>query len=173
MYMGFMKMGICLMGLFFLPFFCAIQLNMAELLLIDVLVWFYSFFHVHNLRAMDDEEFYALEDTFLFHFSEVQDYSLDSVKKYQKIIGAGLIFWGISLLWRNIWDMAAYLLPDFLRHLVNNVTYRLPQMALAAVIIWLGVVMIRGKREEIYEKNEADRGFLTEALEGRPGEKEE
>ncbi len=173
MYMGFMKMGISLMVLCFLPFYCAIEFSMEGLLLIDVVIWFYSFFHVHNLRAMDDEEFYALEDTFLFHVSEVQDFPLDIAKKYQKIIGAGLIFWGASMLWKNIWDMAAYLLPELLRRLINNLTYRLPQMVLAAVIIWLGVVMIRGKKRELYEESRVEQGLFVEASEKKTAEGEE
>ena len=30
-------------------------------------LWFYSFFHTHNLNSMSDEEFYTLEDDYLFH----------------------------------------------------------------------------------------------------------
>ena len=32
-------------------------------------LWFFSFFHTHNLNCMSDEEFYALEDDYLFHMS--------------------------------------------------------------------------------------------------------
>ena len=67
MYMGFMKMGISLMGLFFGLAMLSGFFGQSIFLLADVVVWFYAFFHAHNLRAMDDEEFYALEDDYLFH----------------------------------------------------------------------------------------------------------
>ena len=62
MYMGFMRMGVSLMGLFWGILALSIFFNTGFLMLIDVVVWFYSFFHAHSLRAMDDEDFYALED---------------------------------------------------------------------------------------------------------------
>ena len=152
MYMGFMKMGLSLMGIFFLIPVLAVWLNMNTLLVLDALVWFYGFFHVHNLRAMDDEEFYAVEDEYLFHLADLNLLS-GSVKRYQKIFGLGLVIMGVSLLWRNIWDMMAYLLPDVLRSFVNNITYRIPQMVVALFIIWLGLIMIRGKRRELEEED--------------------
>ena len=150
--MGFMKMGLSLMGIFFLIPVLAVWLNMNTLLVLDALVWFYGFFHVHNLRAMDDEEFYAVEDEYLFHLADLNLLS-GSVKRYQKIFGLGLVIMGVSLLWRNIWDMMAYLLPDVLRSFVNNITYRIPQMVVALFIIWLGLIMIRGKRRELEEED--------------------
>ena len=35
-------------------------------------LWFFSFFHTHNLNNMADEEFYALEDGYLFDMSPGQ-----------------------------------------------------------------------------------------------------
>lgn len=158
MYMGFMKMGLSLMGMFFLIPVLAVWLNMNTLLVLDALVWFYGFFHVHNLRAMDDEEFYAVEDEYLFHLADLNLLS-GSVKRYQRLFGLGLVILGVSLLWRNIWDMMAYLLPDVLRSFVNNITYRVPQMVVALFIIWLGLTMIRGKRRELEEEDYTGRGI--------------
>lgn len=164
MYMGFMKMGISLMSLFVLVFFLAISLNMGALLCIDVVVWFYGFFHVHSLKAMDDEDFYALEDQYLFQNANLDlDFNLFSkgmVKKYQKIIGAGLVIWGISILWKNLWSQIAFLFPQVLQDIIQGYTYRLPQMVIAVVIIWAGVTMVRGKKQELYE--ETEEAFIEE-----------
>ena len=51
MYMGFMRMGVSLMGLFWGIIALSIFTNTGFLMLVDVIVWFYSFFHVHNLRG--------------------------------------------------------------------------------------------------------------------------
>ena len=71
MYMGFFKAGTSLMSLFFFFIFAAASIGFGELLIIDVIVWFYSFFHVHNLAAMPDEEFYVVEDNYLFSLENV------------------------------------------------------------------------------------------------------
>jgi len=158
MYMGFMKMGISLMSLFVLILFLAITFHMEALLLIDVVVWFYGFFHVHNLRAMDDEEFYALEDHFLLTNADLdwnpKLFSEGILKRYQKVIGVGLVLWGLSILWRNIWNQIEFLFWEEIQSIVHGLTYRLPQMILAGVIVWAGIVMIRGKKRELDEKEE-------------------
>lgn len=85
MYLGFMKMGVSLMGLFFAVIVVGGFLNVASVMLIDVIVWFYSFFHVHNLAGMPDEEFLAVEDEFLFRLDEVFDMGWKK-EKYRKIV---------------------------------------------------------------------------------------
>ncbi len=158
MYMGFMKMGLSLMGVFFLIPVLATLFNLHVLLVLDVLVWFYGFFHVHNLRAMDDAEFYAVEDVYLFHLSDLELFS-GSVKRYQKAFGAVLIILGISILWENIWDMTSYFLPDIFLSFVTSITYRVPQLILSIFIIWLGYGMIRGKKRELEQEEYTGRGI--------------
>ena len=67
MYLGFMKQGISLMGIFFLVWALSGMLNLPALLFVQPVIWFYSFFHVHNLNSLPEEEFYSLEDDYLFH----------------------------------------------------------------------------------------------------------
>ena len=156
MYMGFMKQGISLMGLFCLVIFLAYTLDMPAILFVGVIIWFYGFFHVHNIRSMDDEAFYGLEDQYLFHISELEPYTRDLGGKYKKVIGIGLIFWGAAVLWRNVWYIIREWMPDALRMFVSDFNYRLPQIVLAVVIIWIGLLMIRGKKQELYgQKDDA------------------
>ena len=69
MYMGFMKMGLSLMSMFFGIIVAASIFELGPLAVLAVIAWFYSFFHVHNLAGLSDEEFYAVEDEYLFHLS--------------------------------------------------------------------------------------------------------
>ena len=87
MYMGFMKMGVSLMGLFFGLFIVGGFFGQSIFVLADIVVWFYAFFHAHNLRAMDDEEFYALEDDYLFHLdgSGKEFWNKMTVSRYRKL----------------------------------------------------------------------------------------
>ena len=57
MYMGFMKMGISTMSLFMAVFFFAVTLEFGALMIVGLVIWFYSFFHVHNLASLPDEEY--------------------------------------------------------------------------------------------------------------------
>ncbi len=93
MYMGFMKMGVSLMGLFLGLIVVGSFFAQGIFLVIDVVVWFYGFFHAHNLRAMDDEDFYALEDTYLFSPEEEGKMFWNNmvVARYRKIVAAVLI----------------------------------------------------------------------------------
>ena len=52
MYMGFMKMGVSLMLLFFLVCILSAWLNQGALVAIAVVVWFYSFFHANHLAGL-------------------------------------------------------------------------------------------------------------------------
>ena len=84
MYMGFLKAGTSLMALFIFIIFAAATFGFGELVVIDIIVWFYSFFHVHNLRGMPDEEFCRIEDRFLW-----EDYiETDRNWKYHKVLNS-------------------------------------------------------------------------------------
>ena len=60
MYMGFMKQGVSIMGLFFATIAVAATLNIGPLTIVLPIIWCYSFFNVHNMYSLSDEEFYAL-----------------------------------------------------------------------------------------------------------------
>ena len=65
MYLGFMKRGVSMMCLFLGWFaFCGVTGFSIGMCLLPVM-WFYSFFQVHNLVSLPDEEFYQQEDDYL------------------------------------------------------------------------------------------------------------
>ncbi|OUQ23342.1 hypothetical protein B5E77_15720 [Lachnoclostridium sp. An131] len=158
MYMGFMKMGISLMGLFFGLFIIGGFFGQSIFVLADIVVWFYAFFHAHNLRAMDDEEFYALEDDYLFHLdgSGKELWNKMGESRYRKLAAVVLILIGVSILWNNLLDLLWYLLPDFLEDIVYTISYRIPQTVLGIAIIVAGVWMIRGKKKELLDGEEKE-----------------
>ena len=71
MYLGFMKEGLSLMSLAVLIFTGAVWLDMVWLTSLVGIIWFYSVFNVHNKVSLPDEEFYALEDNYLFHMDQL------------------------------------------------------------------------------------------------------
>ncbi len=153
MYMGFMKMGLSLMGLFFALVVLANFWESGICLMMNVVVWFYSFFHAHNLRAMDDEDFYALEDHFLFgtdaSFKDFWDKTV--VSRYRKIVASVLILLGVMIVWGNVFDLLEEALPEAVYECISELSYHIPKIVIGIGIIAVGILLIRGKRQELLE----------------------
>ncbi len=151
MYLGFYKTGASIMVLFFGGYGIFGYLFRPFVCFLPVL-WFYSFFHTHNLNNMPDDEFYALEDDYLFHIQPSQLTSL--AMKYRKPLAFLLIFMGVGIIWNNInhilssiarWFIWSDAITSFIRYWGNA----LPQLAAAALIIWLGWRLIQNKKETL------------------------
>lgn len=148
MYMGFMKMGVSLMTLFFSLLCISSFLRLDVIIFICVVVWFYSFFNVHNIAGMPEEEFYMLEDKYLIHFDQLfaENFSL---KLKNKTIGIFLIIIGIYMLLRETWIMTSHLLPEEIIIVLDSFFYNSPRFLAGIGIIILGLFMIRGKKKEL------------------------
>lgn len=155
MYMGFMKMGVSLMGAFFLIIALASWLEIGPMVFVAFIAWFYSFFHVHNLASMPDEEFYALEDDYLFHFLKTGKQGEGAQKKQRNIIAAILILFGLILLWKGMMSVISFYFPQIYSalHMTGNLFSR---VIVGIIVIALGVYMIRGKKQSIYEDDEEE-----------------
>lgn len=158
MYMGFMKMGLSLMAVFFGIIAAGGFFGSSAIMITAVVAWFYSFFHANNLYAMEDEEFYAMEDHYLFAFDKVESEvsGREFISRYRKIIAAVLLLIGISVLWNNLLDLLRWLLPEFMQDVLYQISYRLPQLILGIGIIAVGILLIRGKKQELLEETEED-----------------
>lgn len=148
MYMGFMKRGVSIMGIFFLGIFLSSWLYLEELLFVLPIIWFFSFFDTHNLRAMDEEEFYGLEDQYInipgFDYGKVVLQS-----KFRYILAIILILIGLSMLWSNLMDLLYYVIPDYYYNAIRNITNYVPHTLIGIAIIVVGIYLIRGKKKEL------------------------
>lgn len=158
MYMGFMKMGLSLMGAFVGICAAATLFELGPIMFVAIIAWFYSFFHVHNLAGMPDEEFYALEDEYLFHLMGKDAYREDWIRRYRKLIAAVLILMGVVLLWNSIYSMIRPYIPEGLSWFLNDIRYTLPNIILGIAVIIGGVLLIRGKKRELYEEEAGQNG---------------
>lgn len=150
MYMGFMKQGLSIMAVFWGAVFIAAYLNVGPILFVLPILWCYSFFHVHNLRGMPEEEFYAVEDDYLFHMEQIFSKSRWS-QKQNNILGGILLLVGVVILWNNFEDYMYELLPEWIYWGVIRVV---PQIAVAVVLVAAGIVLIRGKKEEMDQEDQ-------------------
>lgn len=154
MYLGFFKQGISLMALFAIILGLSGFLQLSILSFLTPIIWFYSFFHTNNLNSLPDDEFYALEDDFLIHWSDITD-NKAAIKKYRKLLAICLIFFGVSILWNNFSHLLFwYLLPSLnisgpFEELLRFIARSIPQAVIAIAVIVAGIFLIRGKYEEL------------------------
>lgn len=111
MYMGFFKQGISIMTLFWAVVAIAGGLNMSSLVILLPIIWFYSFFHVHNLKDLPEEEFYAVEDNYILHLDTVFHNVEKITQKQIKVTAVLLIVFGIAILWNGLRDLLYWLFP--------------------------------------------------------------
>ena len=156
MYMGLMKQGVSLMTMFFACVGISSWMYADVLMWAASIVWCYSFFHVHNLRSLSEEEFQKVEDKILMPFT---DEDIQFHISNQKIRTAGavfLIFFGASLLWNYVLNILSWIIPDRIwNNFVWSICYDLPEVIVAILIIWLGVRLIRGKKKALDVKENA------------------
>lgn len=155
MYMGFMKMGLSLMTIFFGLFALSTILELGPVMVLVAVSWFYSFFHAHNLASMPEQEFYEVEDTYLFTIADAKQ-SGDIIRTYRKTFAVVLIFIGVLLTWKTCMSMIYGIIPYELYSVLSRMTYRLPQLVVGIAIVYLGVVMIRGKKVELNEQDRSN-----------------
>jgi TM2 domain-containing membrane protein YozV len=169
MYLGFMKRGLSLMSCFFFIILIGVWLNISPFLVLLPLVWFYSFFDTHNLRSIPDDEFYAMEDNYLFLSNLPKDKSILLQGKYRNILAVVLIILGSSILWNNTYEIFRKYLPGFLR----SFGYYLPQFIVGIAIILFGAYLIKGKKIELTKDDNKQKESDSFVVNNFTGKKED
>ena len=97
MYIGFMKMGLSFMAGFLLS--CAVVgiTNIGVLAVFPIIIYVYAFFHANNLGGLEDEQFAAMEDEYLFGFANMDYSRLKLILQRQR-----LLFWAFVCC--GMWD---------------------------------------------------------------------
>lgn len=151
MYMGFMKQGISFMIGFFALIGLADIMGMSIIGFAAAVLWFASFFDANNKAALSDDEFYSLEDDYLFGDENVFK---NLFKGKQRLIVAGVfIFLGVCALWRNLIDLIYMIVPNYLRDTVWNYgIIKAPRFVFAIIVIAIGIWLIKGKKEELNDE---------------------
>ena len=160
MFNGFMKLGVSFMGLFFALLAFASFINIGALTFLAPIIWFYAFFDCINRTFQDDEEFYSQEDHFLFTKEQLINFNFNLEGKKGLIIGLILIIAGVYALWNNVvlHILSSYnILPPAIYEIVMNFSYILPQLVVGVLIIWAGVALIKGKKQQLEVKENAEK----------------
>lgn len=156
MYMGFLKMGVSLMLGFFGICFLATVLNFGPLMFVAIVAWFYGFFHAHTLAGLSDQEFYQVEDTYLFDAKKIFPEEKKMDKTVHAVLAAVLILIGIALVWRGVAGVLSIFVPYVFMDIIEETMEKAVQLIVGGGIIYLGVMMIRGKKKNLETQEAAE-----------------
>lgn len=149
MYLGFMKMGLSFLLGFALSIALVSLTGLDVLAVIPVVIYIYAFFHANNIGALNDEQFYALEDQYLLGFDSIGAANFRLEGKVRSIAAVVLIIIGISMLGDLglglLWDYVGLENP-IMRLIYHTVRRVVPRVLIALAIIWFGIYLLRGKK---------------------------
>ena len=159
MYMGFFKQGISIMTLFWAIIAIAGGLNISSLVIFLPVIWFYSFFHVHNLKSLPEEEFYSIEDNYILHLDRVLQ-GMDKVTpKYIRIVAIFVIIFGVAILWNGCRDLLYWILPGYLGELIENIMYQIPSILIGVLFIIAGYQILTKRPGSTSQPDETQNDF--------------
>ena len=145
MYMGFFKQGISIMTLFWGIVAISGGMNLDFTVVFLPVIWFYSFFHVHNLKNLPPEEFYTVEDNYIFHIDQFFR-ETDKLIKNRKPLAICIIIFGAAILWNSLTEMVFCIIPnEWLSWYIQDLMSHIPPLIIAIFIIWFGICLLTGK----------------------------
>ena len=141
-------------GIVFSTIAVAATLNIGPLTIVLPIIWCYSFFNVHNMYSLSDEEFYALEDDYIFYLDRILPINQWS-KQQNKIVAGILIIAGICIFWNECVDylIGSWIYVWFSESIANSISqflHTLPRLVIAVILICVGIRMIKGKKVQIW-----------------------
>ena len=161
MYQGQMKKGISLMLLFAGIIAVAAFTYLAILTFLLPVIWFYSFFDAWNKYHLPEDKLAKVRDDFLFFLNAMPE-NVRSDPRFKKVASANVlkiggivaIIAGAYLIWDQIIvNVLSRLLSETGAGILSEVSYRLPQVAVAVLLIVIGVKLITHKKRELDSEN--------------------
>lgn len=171
MYMGFMKMGISLLAVFFASCAFPVLIQASDVFICVAFgIWIFGFFHARNLAATDEQEFEKIQDQFIWEeYTEGKPVNI-SGKTGRKVLAWILILVGAAILWHNFKDFMYRLIPDVLWETCYPVVSNIPGTIFAVLIIFIGIKLIAGKKQALgLEEKEAEVFEESEVEEEKDG----
>lgn len=148
MYMGFMKLGTSIM----IALFALIYLEIP--LLLPVL-WFYAFFDAINKVNLDAEDFYQIEDHYLFDQSaSFNSFTFISPAKKQQVFGILFLIVGFRMVWGVMRGVLSEFLSPRIYQMIYYVTRTGTSLCVAAIIILIGIKLITNEKKHLIESNQ-------------------
>ena len=154
MYMGFKKQGLSIMLLFWGSIALASITGLGWLAMFLPVIWFYSFFNVHNLKSLSEEEFYSVEDNYILHMDQFSGDMGKFLQKHQSAVAWVLILFGICILWSRFTSLLYFIVPNNMADYVYNICNSLPQIVIATGIIAAGIYLLTQQKKKLKQETE-------------------
>ena len=161
MYIGLVKRGLVIMLALVAGAGLAMMADTPALLLLLPVLWFYSFFDAWNKYHLPEDKLAKVQDDFLFFLNGMPQ-NMRSDPRFKKVASASVlkiggiaaVIVGAYLLWdKIIVNVLSRLLSETGAEILSEVSYRLPQVAVAVLLIVIGVKLITHKKRELDSEN--------------------
>lgn len=161
MYIGLVKRGLVIMLALVAGAGLAMMADTPAFLLVLPVLWFYSFFDAWNKYHLPEEKLTKVQDDFLFFLNAMPE-NVRSDPRFKKVASANVlkvggivaIIAGAYLIWDQIIvSVLIRLLSDTGAEILSQISYKLPQVAVAVILIVVGIKLISHKKRELERKN--------------------
>lgn len=161
MYIGLVKRGLVIMLALVAGAGLAMMADTPAFLLVLPVLWFYSFFDAWNKYHLPEEKLTKVQDDFLFFLNAMPE-NVRSDPRFKKVASANVlkvggivaIIAGAYLIWNQIIvRVLIRLLSDTGAEILSQISYKLPQVAVAVILIVVGIKLISHKKRELERKN--------------------
>lgn len=159
MYMGFKKQGISIMLLFWGSIALASITGLGWLAMFLPVIWFYSFFNVHNLKSLSEEEFYSVDDNYILHMDQFSGNMGKFLQKHRNVTAWVLILFGICILWSRFTALLYLIVPVELADYAYEICNSLPQIVIAAGIIAAGIYLLTQQKKKLEKEENKDEHY--------------
>lgn len=161
MYIGLVKRGLVIMLALVAGAGLAMMADTPAFLLVLPVLWFYSFFDAWNKYHLPEEKLTKVQDDFLFFLNAMPE-NVRSDPRFKKVASANVlkvggivaIIAGAYLIWDQIIvRVLIRLLSDTGAEILSQISYKLPQVAVAVILIVVGIKLFSHKKRELERKN--------------------
>lgn len=159
MYMGFKKQGISIMLLFWGSIALASITGLGWLAMFLPVIWFYSFFNVHNLKSLSEEKFYSVDDNYVLHMDQFSGNMGKFLQKHRNVTAWILILFGICILWSRFTALLYLIVPVELADYAYEICNNLPQIVIAAGIIAAGIYLLTQQKKKLEKEENKDEHY--------------
>lgn len=149
LYMGFRKMGLSIMALFWGCIAMASFFSLNAIIFFLPIIWFYSFFNTHNLKTLSEEEFHSVEDKLILPVDGFVTNKEQFIKRYRNAGAILLIFIGAASLCSIGSNWLYQILDPEQYYFILSIVRQVPAIVLSVFLIVFGIHLIRGKYEEL------------------------
>lgn len=155
MYLGYMKRGVSLMGLFFAIFGFSMFFRFEGVLFVLPIIYAYSFFDSFSLRNQTPEQMTENPDD-VMGFVKYAINALSGTGGFHKplqssvnsLLGWGCVIMGGYMLYDILFSsFFGSIVRQFELWWLSDLIYSLPTLALAFVLVLLGLHLLRGKNQ--------------------------